>query len=359
MSAVLGYLLALVVVTLVIKLLIPLAPRIGLVDRPGGHKHHEQEVPLLGGIGIYLALAGGIGVLETIDSEDSHVSTALLISTGLLFLVGLIDDMRPLSVKLRVIVQVFAALVMIEMGDVSLRNLGAILPGMGDVELGTFATPFTVVATIGVINAINMADGIDGLAGSLGVISLLGLTMVLWSAGGGNYLFLVVLLMGALSGFLVFNLRRIGRPTAQVFLGDAGSTVLGFLFTWILIAKSQGEYRAMQPVTALWILAVPLFDTVAAMVRRLWLRRSPFHPDKTHLHHLLLDAGFSVSAAVFVIVYLQMLLIGIGIMGLYFSVPEWLQLLLFLAFFVGYMYALARPWRLVPVLKRLRLVLAG
>lgn len=343
---------------LVIAGLTQFALKIGLVDRPGGHKHHDRPVPLLGGIAFYVAFLISIGLSVVFGLMSASLIWPLLASITILFAVGLADDLHPLPVMLRFVTQVIAVLIMVEYGGVSLEHLGGIVPGVSDIKLGWIALPFTIFATVAVINATNMMDGIDGLLGGLSFVSMLGL-MLLLPSERGVYISVTVAFAGAIAGFLYFNLRRAGNPRARVFMGDAGSTVLGFLFAWILIANSQGEERAIQPVSALWILSIPLFDSLAAIVRRLWLRKSPVRPDNYHFHHLLLSAGYTVPGAVFFIIYLHAALIGLGLLAMTLAVPEWVQMLLFVAIFVAYLYCLARPWRFVPTLQRLRVILSG
>ncbi|MDZ7621333.1 MAG: MraY family glycosyltransferase [Candidatus Competibacteraceae bacterium] len=125
------------------------------------------------------------------------------------------------------------------------------------------------------INALNMIDGLDGLSGSVSFVSLFLIAIVAFIAGENAYLSLMIILMGGVAGFLYFNLRWGTRKRAAVFLGDNGSMLLGLLFSWVLIDMSQGENRAMTPVTALWILAVPLMDAVGVMIRDIVLSSIP------------------------------------------------------------------------------------
>jgi hypothetical protein len=219
------------------------------------------------------------------------------------------------------------------------------------------AVPFTIFATIGLINALNMIDGIDGLSGALSFISL-GFVVVLASVVGNDlYVVLAIGLMGGVAGFLYFNLRYPSNPRARVFLGDNGSMLLGFLFAWQFIALSQGELRAMTPVTALWLFAVPLMDTVSVMLRRVWLGKSPFHADRNHFHHLFIRAGFRVRDTVALISIFQAMLAAFGIAGQILAVPESLMFGLFLLCFAVYFLVIARPWRVVPGLRHLNVLL--
>ena len=156
----------------------------------------------------------------------------------------------------------------------------------------SLAIPFTVFVTVGVINSINMSDGLDGLCGNLTMVSLLGLgtAAALWSNSGDFRL--INMLSAAVAGFLLFNQRTIWRTRALVFLGDAGSMLLGFVLAWFTIEICQAPIAAISPAAALWFVAVPVMDTVGVMLRRLLAGLSPFHADSQHLHHLLIQCWF-------------------------------------------------------------------
>jgi hypothetical protein len=167
------------------------------------------------------------------------------------------------------------------------------------------------------------------------------------------HLFLAGILMGGVAGFLSFNLRFGARRRALVFLGDNGSMLLGLIFSWLLISLSQGDSRAMTPVTAIWILAVPLMDAVGVMVRRIYYRHSAFKPDRNHLHHLLIRAGFRTQDIVYIAAIVQFAFGTVGLIGLYLDVPESIMLSSFIGIFIIYCYTIARPWHFVPTLRTL------
>lgn len=343
--------LALAMSMLAIRLAMPVAARVGLVDRPGGHKQHDEHVPLVGGLGIYAALLTVLGLALLLESRGQPFYASLLLGASLLFLVGLIDDMFNLGVRVRFIAQGIAASITALWGGVMLNDFGALVTS--DVlVLGAFALPVTIFATAGVINALNMSDGIDGLSGSLSAVSLVLLAIIAFLGGADAYLKVILAMLGAVIGFLAFNMRCCGRKKAKTFMGDAGSTMLGFLFACLFVGLSQGEARAMTPVTALWFFAVPLYDTTATMIRRMWLAKSPFSADRWHLHHLLLDAGFTVPQGVAALSGLQLLLGLIGLAGWYYVVSERAMFGGFIGLFVVYLYLVSRPWRFVPAMRQ-------
>ncbi|CAK0779180.1 UDP-GlcNAc:undecaprenyl-phosphate/decaprenyl-phosphate GlcNAc-1-phosphate transferase [Gammaproteobacteria bacterium] len=289
----------------------------------------------------------------------------LLCSTSLLVGLGILDDFHELSAWPRFVGQIMAAVAMYFVGGISIENLGALF-GEGDVVLGPVALPFTVFATVGVINAFNMIDGIDGLAGGLSLISILFFSFL---AGLGDHhtdLVMLMLLGAAIVAFLLFNLRFPGRPFALVFMGDAGSMFLGFMLCWFAVGLSQGEHRAMAPVTALWILAVPLFDTLSVMIRRLTNGKSPFIADRGHLHHMLMERlptkrpqldqqqtiQHNISSTIIIIFTLAVVLGLIGVTLDILGVSEVASLLLFLAIFGVYLRLTIHAERLRVLMTR-------
>src|SRR5690606_7267966 len=193
-------------------------------------------------------------------------------------------------------------------------------------------------ATIGSINAFNMIDGIDGLSGSIALTSLVLISITALTASNQPDFIVAIALAGGTTGFLFFNLRRRSQPQAKVFLGDNGSMLLGFLITWLLIDLSQGEQRAISPVTALWLFSIPLMDTISIMLRRIWQHKSPFEPDRNHFHHILLNAGYRVNDTIFTIVSIHLLFGITGLTGLYWGLSDPVMLIGFLLLFSGYFY---------------------
>jgi UDP-GlcNAc:undecaprenyl-phosphate GlcNAc-1-phosphate transferase len=135
-------------------------------------------------------------------------------------------------------------------------------------------------------------------------------------------------------------------------MGDAGSMFLGFVLAWYLIHFSQGEGRLISPATALWLLGIPLIDTVTMMLRRVMKKRSPFEPDREHFHHVLQLAGFSPMATLFIMAAVSALMAVIGLVAHYQGVPEWVMFYAFLLLFAGYFWTIRRAWKVMRFLKR-------
>jgi UDP-GlcNAc:undecaprenyl-phosphate/decaprenyl-phosphate GlcNAc-1-phosphate transferase len=332
-----------------IRIAIKLANYYRIADHPGEHKQHVNSTPFVGGVGIFAALSVALIALGIIYPEQMHQWIVIGISSTIIFITGFVDDVVQLSYKLRFIIQSVVAFIIVLAGGIVLEDLGGLFFGW-PLHLGLFAIPFTVFAIIGGINIINMIDGVDGLSGSLSLSSFLLLGVVAYVAGDLTNLFLVAALIGGIAGFLNYNLRRSSWDGARVFLGDNGSMLIGLLFAWLLVDISQNPNPAMSPVTAIWLLAIPLMDAVSVMHRRVRLGSSPFKPDCNHLHHILQRAGYRVNEVVFAIVSLH-LLIGItGLAGLYLGVPDFVMLLGFLLVYAGYFYLTLRPWHYIPAL---------
>lgn len=268
--------------------LVPISKPFGLLDYPDARKHHGFATPLVGGLAIFLGLLAGWLWLGRMD----RIGNTVLGTAFVLVALGALDDRYNLRVSVRVAVQIAAVLFVIGTTGVYVHSLG-ILDGH-DLTLGWLGIPFTVVAVIGLINAFNLMDGIDGLAGCLALVSVGAIALLGASHTVTPLNVIVLLLAAALYPYLVSNLGMLGRK-AKVFLGDAGSVVLGYVIAWTLIVLSQGTPRRISPGLVLWCVALPVMDTLAVMLRRMHRGVSPFTADRTHIHHLLMNAGLEPS----------------------------------------------------------------
>ena len=190
-----------------------------------------------------------------------------------------------------------------------------------------------------------MIDGMVGLAGSLALVAFAWYGVAAAFTGDAGLATLAWILCGGLAGFLVFNLRLPWQPKARVFLGDAGSTLLGFALAWFAIDLSQGSGPAMPPIAALWVVLLPLADTVSLIARRRSRGRSPFHADREHIHHFLLARGLSVNATLLVLVAISAACGAVGVLGWRAGVPEPVLFWAFFILFFAYHYAIKAAWR--------------
>lgn len=272
----------------VLWLLQPLAPRLNLLDYPKGRKDHAHPTPITGG----LAMLAGVSVVGL--STFSHIDAGLvafLSASAILVIVGLLDDRLDLSWAVRISAQAVAALIMIYVGDVRVEQLGPVF-GLDEVSMGWLSVPFTVFATLGLINAINMVDGADGLAGSLVLTALALLGAAAVYSGNMVVASRAMILGGTVVAFLMFNLRFPWRLKAKLFMGNAGSAFLGFVIAWFAFRLTQSPGHPVNPVFALWCIAIPVMDTLVLMIRRVRNNHSPFIADRNHIHHLMLEGGF-------------------------------------------------------------------
>ena len=325
-------------VALAIWVLRPFALRAGLADLPGGRRQHADAVPLVGGV----AIALGIAVALALRDSLAPASPALLAAGLIVTVAGVADDFIELSARAKLMFQMIAASVLAGVGGVLVLHVGALFSPSA-VTLGVMSVvPFTLLGMVGVMNAMNMIDGADGLAGGVALSALLWFGTAAWLAGLASHVSLIGLFACAIAAYLCFNA---GGPLARrckIFLGDAGSLLTGLMLAWLAITLAMEPYAAFKPVTAVWILAVPICDSVSLMLRRVLRGRSPFKPDREHLHHLLQDAGLTSAQAVALLVTINLLLGGAALLADRMQVPEHWMFYLSMLIFAGYTIFAAR-----------------
>jgi UDP-GlcNAc:undecaprenyl-phosphate/decaprenyl-phosphate GlcNAc-1-phosphate transferase len=255
---------------------------LGLMDHPDQRKQHVGDVPLVGGLAIFMGITVGAAAYG-----HFHWFVKILIDTAMLLtLLGALDDRFDLSVRDRLLIQGIAILTVIASTGVYIHTFGHIFGY--EVRLGWLGPPLTVVAIIGLMNAFNLMDGIDGLAGSLELVSIAAIVMFAEPPALQEMVVLLAMLATASLPYLITNLGFMGR---KIFLGDAGSMLIGYMLAWALVRMSQTSQSHLSPVDVLWCVALPVFDTFAVMLRRVRQGKSPFKPDRGHVHHILMDAG--------------------------------------------------------------------
>lgn len=325
------------------------AKPIGLVDKPNYRKRHQGLIPLVGGVSVY----AGICFAFLISDYTVAYSKLYLACAGVLVFVGALDDRFDISVKIRATIQALVGIAMMVFAGLYLRSLGYVF-GNWEMLLGPFGYLVTLFAVWAAINAFNMVDGIDGLLGGLSCVSFGAMGILLYQRDHSELAFWCFAMLAAIVPYILLNLGILGRRY-KVFMGDAGSTLIGFTAIWLLLQSSQGPHHPIKPVTALWIIAIPLMDMIAIMYRRLRKGMSPFSPDRQHIHHLIMRAGFTPRQAFVLITLAAALLAAIGVIGEYLSfIPEWVMLLLFLLAFFFYGYCIKRAWRVARYIKRIK-----
>lgn len=339
-----------------IWLLAKIAQRLGLVDEPDHRKRHSGSVPLVGGVAILLTLIIGAwfwqGGDESIISTGGNTLWVFLSAATLLTALGVVDDYRGVSVFTRSMVEIIVALIVIEGLDLLPRNLGDLI-GSGNLRMPDWiAYPFTIIAIFGVINAYNMLDGIDGLLSVMVLITIFAFHV--FSALEPGLISLT--LAASLGAFLVSNLQ-LSPYIPKTFLGDAGSKLLGFIVVSLILAVTSaqvGGTKYIKPVTALYLVGLPLFDMVFTTLRRIYARSSPFRADRSHVHHLM--EAFDMSQR------RSLALIGCGGLALPFiglmldrsgaAVPQ--QFFIFLGLFTMYCFFMSQAWRVAARYQKLK-----
>ncbi|WP_199611258.1 UDP-N-acetylglucosamine--undecaprenyl-phosphate N-acetylglucosaminephosphotransferase [Flocculibacter collagenilyticus] len=328
----------------------PIAVKVGLVDKPNERKKHVGSIPLIGGVAIFFSVLMSVSLFYPLGQSISYY----LICAASIVVLGMFDDYRDLSVGLRLMAQALIAIVMISGIGLYISDLGNLFQ-FGNISIDVFGIPFTILAVIAAINAFNMIDGIDGLAGSLSSVTFVSIAILFFISGHNSMILLPLILVAALLPYLAFNLGLGGKPHRKIFMGDAGSMFIGLSVIWLLIIGTQGENHSFQPVTVLWIIAVPIMDMAAIMFRRIRKGRSPFQADRDHLHHIFLKLGLTSKQALLLITTMSMMLSAIGITFHVLGVSEWFSLLCFMICFIAYAYALQHSWKFVRAVKRIAL----
>lgn len=322
------------------------AKTIGLVDVPSGRKQHTDNVPLAGGI------ATSITLLYFVFNNAFLLHSPMLYAACIITLVtiGALDDKFDISYKIRLFVQAVLSIAMMWLGGLELSSLGNLF-GTGQIELGIAGYIVTVLAVIAAINAFNMVDGIDGLLGGLSIVTFGGLAILLLHDHQPKIAYFCLAMVAILFPYVVLNMGWLGRQR-KVFMGDAGSMLIGFTVVWVLLISSQnGKIPPLRPVTALWLIAVPLMDMVAIMIRRIRRGESPFKPDRDHLHHIFQRVGFTSKQTLFAICSISALYAGVGIYSDIAQVPEYIMLIAFVVCFGVYFTLLTYIWRVTSFVK--------
>ena len=319
---------------------IPICSRLALaldaVDIPDARRVHSRPTPRSGG----LAMALGMGIPVVLWVPLDPFARAFLASAALILVFGLLDDVRDLDCRVKLAVQVMAAVVVVAWGGVEVRSAGDLLPA-GMVLPRLLGVAAAVFVIVGVTNAINFSDGLDGLAGGISMLGFIALAFMAHEAGDAQATMLSVAVIGAVFGFLRFNTHP-----ANLFMGDSGSQLLGFAAITLAFRLSQAQ-GDLSPLVPLLLLGFPILDTLAVVGERLAAGRSPFVADRNHFHHKLMRVGLEHDEAVFVIYVLQSVLVSAAFLMRFQS--EWLILLFYSAFsgaiLTGFHLAEVRGWR--------------
>lgn len=332
--------------------LLRLCQRKGLFDLPGERKVHTARIPRLGGLLFAPAMIGAMGIgalaLRFAAPDDTTLSirlSTLIILAGLLinYFVGVLDDLFGLRAGIKFAVQ-FVASLLFPLCGLYINNLYGLF-GIEILPLWV-GYPLTVLACLLIVNAYNLIDGIDGLSSSLALLALALFAHLFWQLEVGSYTYLCLALIGSIVAFLRFNLwGKVERGT-KIFMGDTGSLVLGYTLAYLAFKYTMHNpsvlpYRPSAFLIALTLLAIPIFDLIRVAVGRLLRGIAIFHPDRSHIHHLCMDAGFSMRQSLLLILGLQLSLILMAYTSLhYFQLSPTIVLALEVLLFSLFVFAL-------------------
>jgi UDP-GlcNAc:undecaprenyl-phosphate GlcNAc-1-phosphate transferase len=319
--------LSLLITVTLVPILKVFALRYKAVDMPNSRKVHNNPVPRIGGV----AMALGAVVPIVIWSPGNRFVDSLLIGAAVLVAFGLVDDLKELGCRGKLLGQIIAAAIVVGYGGLNIYSVGDLLPEGVAIPLW-LSVPLTLLAVVGVTNAINLADGLDGLAGGISMMIFICLGVVAFRNDFTALALLSTAVVGAILGFLCFN----SHP-ANIFMGDSGSQLLGFLAVSLALHISQSS-EPLNRSFPLLLLGFPVLDTLTVMVERIRKGVSPFRADKNHFHHKLMRLGASHAAAVVVIYTIQFALVISAFLLRFYS--EWVIVVAYLLFCGAAIFAL-------------------
>ena len=307
--------------------------KLGILDMPSPRKVHSKPVPRVGGIAIVIASVIPMLIWMTVDIK----LVGVLVGISLLFLLGIVDDVKNLDYKIKFLVQIITITLIFKFGFIDVAHAYYVSGNIVPAALLSIVYMFFI---LGVTNAINLADGLDGLAGGEALLSFSIIGLLAYESSNFMVLTIVLAIMGAIFGFLRFN-----TYPAKIFMGDTGSLFLGFLLGLLSVALTYSETNAYAKTLPLLLVGLPVFDTLMVIIVRLSKKQSPFSADRNHLHHRLLDNGLKHYQSVLVIYVVQ----GAYVLTAYFMRYQ-LDQAVVLAFIVISLLTLvigAIPWRWV------------
>ena len=292
---------AMVVALITTPVVKSLAFRVGAVDVPKDNRRmHDHPIPRMGGLAIFFGFLLSVLIYVELTPE----LTGMLLGGVIIVVLGIFDDIYALGAKFKLMVQIAAALVAVLSGNVIevLSNPNVFSSDLW-WELGWLAYPVTIIWIVAITNAVNLIDGLDGLACGVSTISSLTMLVISLAVADGPVAVIMAALAGGCIGFLPYNLNP-----AKIFMGDTGSTFLGFILAVMSIQGLFKFYTIISFAVPFLMLGLPIFDTCFAFIRRIAHGQSPMHPDRSHVHHRLIDMGFNQKQAVAVLYIISAIL---------------------------------------------------
>ena len=292
---------AMVVALITTPVVKSLAFRVGAVDVPKDNRRmHDHPIPRMGGLAIFFGFLLSVLIYVELTPE----LTGMLLGGVIIVVLGIFGDIYALGAKFKLMVQIAAALVAVLSGNVIevLSNPNVFSSDLW-WELGWLAYPVTIIWIVAITNAVNLIDGLDGLACGVSTISSLTMLVISLAVADGPVAVIMAALAGGCIGFLPYNLNP-----AKIFMGDTGSTFLGFILAVMSIQGLFKFYTIISFAVPFLMLGLPIFDTCFAFIRRIAHGQSPMHPDRSHVHHRLIDMGFNQKQAVGVLYIISAIL---------------------------------------------------
>ncbi len=317
--------LALVISLVLVPFVAKLAVKLGAVDKPNARKVHTKLMPRMGGLAIYLSFFAVLFLSHELTQE--HIG--LFVGGTVLVLVGIVDDIKDIPAKVKLLGQIAAACIVVLSGVRVEFMTNFILGGM--FPLYIFSAPFTVLWIVAIINAVNLIDGLDGLAAGTSIIAATTMAISGYATGQTEMASIALILIGAALGFLKYNFHP-----AKIFMGDTGSMFLGYNLAVLAVMGFTKSFTLLSLVTPILVLAIPILDTVFAIIRRKMNNKPIFKPDKNHLHHCLLNYGFNHRDTVLVIYTVSAILALCGLIMTYLNPSQGVILLFIISVIIIY-----------------------
>jgi UDP-GlcNAc:undecaprenyl-phosphate GlcNAc-1-phosphate transferase len=322
--------LTVVLFTIILNLILKsVAHKVSLVDKPNARKTHQDVIPLIGGISIFLACSLS---LFTFDDIPNHDLRTMVVVSGLFLFLGVLDDQFDIKANVKLLTQITISFMFAASTGFQISNFSSLLGVTYSLELGFLSLPFTILAIVGLTNAFNMIDGCDGLAAALAALAILALLYLGSSHFELSTQTFLLMLVASIFTFLLFNFSN--NSMFKVFLGDGGSLFLGFIVSALLIKFAKGNETYASSIV-LWFVAVPVYDFCTVVVRRLLLKRKIMSADRSHIHHYLLSLGLSHFQTTMVILCMAIVIWCFGVF-LEANYPS-LSLLAFVGLFAVYL----------------------
>ena len=300
--------------------LVKIALMKNIVDNPDARKLQRTPVPVLGGVAVFFGIVLGVALTSTYVSCSSLMT--IVAAMMIMLYTGSMDDVLDLSATLRFLIEIGVVTLIIYANNTSIDSFHG-LWGYYNMPI-SMAVPLTIFAAVGIINAINMIDGVNGLSSGYCITASIAFGTIFYISGNIPMLILATVSVGSLLPFLFHN---VFGKSSKMFIGDGGTLVMGVVMSTFVInilttGSSTANYMAngfgLVPFT-LGVMALPIFDTLRVMLSRIMRGTSPFHPDKTHLHHLFISLGFSHAGTTFTIISLNILVVAAQLLTWYFG----------------------------------------